>query len=81
MHNFLNHGDLSLNTEQLLDYWKILIDKYPIISIEDPFDEDDINGFSMFTNTFGNKVQIVGDDLFVTSEKKLIDGINQNAGN
>ena len=78
---FLNHGDLSLNTEQLLDYWKILIDKYPIISIEDPFDEDDINGFSMFTNTFGNKVQIVGDDLFVTSEKKLIDGINQNAGN
>ena len=58
-----------LTTDELIDYWGGLIKNYPIISIEDPFDEDDINGFAKFTNLYGKNLQIVGDDLFVTSEK------------
>ena len=59
----------KLNTDELIDYWGSLVKKYPTISIEDPFDEDDIDGFAKFTNLFGNKIQIVGDDFFVTSEE------------
>ncbi len=78
---YLNDVQTYLSTDELIDYWSILMKKYPIISIEDPFDEDDIVGFKKFTTLFGKKSQIVGDDLFVTSEKKLIEGINENAGN
>jgi enolase len=70
-----------LTSDELIDYWGNLIKNYPIISIEDPFDEDDINGFSKFTNLYGKNLQIVGDDLFVTSEKKLSEGIQKQAGN
>ncbi len=77
----LNDKNKLLTTNELIDYWGGLIKNYPIISIEDPFDEDDINGFSKFTNLYGKNLQIVGDDLFVTSEKKLTDGIKKQAGN
>ena len=70
-----------LTSDELIDYWGKLIKNYPIISIEDPFDEDDINGFAKFTNLYGKNLQIVGDDLFVTSEKKLSEGIQKQAGN
>ena len=78
---FLNDKNNSLNTDELIEYWGMLIKNYPIISIEDPFDEDDINGFVKFTNLYGKNLQIVGDDLFVTSEQKLSDGIRKKAGN
>ena len=77
----LNDKNKLLTTDELIDYWGGLIKNYPIISIEDPFDEDDINGFAKFTNSYGKKLQIVGDDLFVTSEKKLSEGIQKQAGN
>ena len=77
----LNDDNKLLNTDELIDYWGGLIKNYPIISIEDPFDEDDINGFAKFTNLYGKNLQIVGDDLFVTSEKKLNEGIQKQAGN
>ncbi len=78
---FLKDGNLKLNTDELIEYWGSLIKKYPILSIEDPFEEDDIYGFTEFTNLFGNEIQIVGDDFFVTSEKKLKNGIINKAGN
>ena len=77
----LNDKNKLLTTDELIDYWGELIKNYPIISIEDPFDEDDINGFAKFTNLYGKNLQIVGDDLFVTSEKKLSEGIQKQAGN
>ena len=77
----LNDNNKLLTTDELIDYWGGLIKNYPIISIEDPFDEDDINGFAKFTNLYGKNLQIVGDDLFVTSEKKLSEGIQKQAGN
>ena len=77
----LNDKKKLLTTDELIDYWGGLIKNYPIISIEDPFDEDDINGFAKFTNLYGKNLQIVGDDLFVTSEKKLSEGIQKQAGN
>ena len=77
----LNDNNKLLTTDELIDYWGELIKNYPIISIEDPFDEDDINGFAKFTNLYGKNLQIVGDDLFVTSEKKLSEGIQKQAGN
>mgnify|MGYP001185781937 FL=1 len=77
----LNDKKIQLTTDELIDYWGGLIKNYPIISIEDPFDEDDINGFAKFTNLYGKNLQIVGDDLFVTSEKKLSEGIQKEAGN
>ncbi len=77
----LNDKKQLLTTNELIDYWGRLIKNYPIISIEDPFDEDDINGFAKFTKIYGKNLQIVGDDLFVTSEKKLSEGIQKQAGN
>ncbi len=78
---FLNDKKKSLTTDELIEYWGELIKNFPIISIEDPFDEDDIDGFTKFTNLYGKNLQIVGDDLFVTSEKKLSEGIQKEAGN
>ncbi len=77
----LNDKKQLLTSDELNNYWGELIKNYPIISIEDPFDEDDINGFAKFTNLYGKNLQIVGDDLFVTSEKKLSEGIQKQAGN
>ena len=68
-------------TDELLEYYKNLVEKYPIISIEDPFDEEDWEGFLKLTNQIGEKVQIVGDDLYVTNIKRLQKGVELKASN
>lgn len=67
--------------EDLMDYYEELINRYPIISIEDGLSEDDWKGWSNLTKMLGHKVQLVGDDLFVTNTKKLKVGIEKAAGN
>ena len=71
----------SLTTEELVDFYVELVNKYPIISIEDPVDENDWEGFRLITERIGDKVQLVGDDLFVTNKKCLQMGIDNHAGN
>lgn len=71
----------SLTTDELIDFYKELVDKYPIISIEDPVDENDFEGFAKITKELGDKVQLVGDDLFVTNKECLQKGIDMKAGN
>lgn len=71
----------ELTNIELGDFYEGLTKKYPIISIEDPFAEDDFEGFIAFTNRLGNKLQIVGDDLFVTNIKRLKDGIDKKMTN
>ena len=78
---FFQNSKISLDTDGLLKYWIDLIKKFPILSLEDPFHEDDIIGFINLQKIVGHKIQIVGDDLFVTSSKKLLDGVNMKAGN
>ena len=73
--------DKNITRDELLDYYGDLISKYPIISIEDPFDENDYDGFKAITAKYGDKVQIVGDDLFVTNEKLLRIGIEEKLAN
>ena len=70
-----------LNSEEQANYLSELVDKYPIISIEDGMDENDWDGWKYLTKISGDKVQLVGDDLFVTNEKILQKGISENAGN
>ena len=71
----------NLTKEELLDYYTNLINKYPIISIEDPFEENDYDSFKKLNEKFNNKIMVVGDDLFVSSTKYLKQGIQNNAGN
>ena len=71
----------SLTTDELIDFYEELINKYPIISIEDPVDENDWEGFTKITKRLGDKIQLVGDDLFVTNKKCLQMGIDKKAGN
>ena len=80
--NGLYHIDnKNLTKDELLDYYIYLIKKYPIISIEDPFEENDYDSFRKLSENFNNKIMIVGDDLFVSSAKYLKQGINNQAGN
>ena len=71
----------KLNTEQLVKYWDDICKKFPIVSIEDPFDENDWDGFKELTKIIGRNVQIVGDDLFVTNKERLLTGIKNDAAN
>ena len=71
----------ELNTEELIQFYEELTTKYPIISIEDPVDENDWEGFKLITEKLGDKIQLVGDDLFVTNKKCLEKGISLGAGN
>ena len=71
----------QVTTDDLVQYYTELVAKYPIISIEDPFDEDDWNGFQKLVTLCGNKIQIVGDDLFVTNPKRIQQGIEQKSAN
>ena len=71
----------SLTTDELIDFYEELVNKYPIISIEDPVDENDWDGFRKITEKLGDRVQLVGDDLFVTNKKCLQMGIDNHAGN
>lgn len=68
-------------TDQLINYYVNLTNTYPIISIEDPLYEDDINGYQKLTNILSNKIQIVGDDLFVTNKNLLATGIQKGLAN
>jgi len=80
-------GDYSLNSsefisvEKSINYYKNLVSRYPIKSIEDPFAEDDWNAWSSLTKEIGKNVQIVGDDLFVTNVKRLKRGIKEKSAN
>lgn len=69
------------STSELIDYWEDLCARYPIFSIEDPLGENDFEGFSELTRRIGDRIQIVGDDLFVTNPKRLKEGIMSGAGN
>ena len=71
----------SLTTEELIEYYEELVSKYPIISIEDAVDENDWDGFNLVTKRIGDKIQLVGDDLFVTNKDCLQMGIDHEAGN
>lgn len=77
----LKGANKKLTSNELVDYYQTLIDKYPIISIEDPVDEEDWEGFRKMTEKYGDKIQLVGDDLFVTNIKYLQKGIDNKAGN
>ena len=68
-------------SEELIAHWKKLVDKYPIISIEDALDEEDWEGWQLLTKELGDKVQLVGDDLFVTNTERLKKGIDLGCGN
>ncbi|CDE45651.1 enolase [Clostridium sp. CAG:411] len=68
-------------SEQLIEHWKKLVEKYPIISIEDALDEEDWEGWKKLTAELGDKVQLVGDDLFVTNTERLKKGIELGCGN
>ena len=71
----------SLTTDELIEFYIELVNKYPIISIEDPVDENDWEGFTKITEKLGDRIQLVGDDLFVTNKKCLQMGIDKHAGN
>lgn len=74
-------GSFRKPAEQLIPWYESLVKQFPIISIEDPLEEEDWEGWSSLTKTLGEKVQVVGDDLFVTQKSKLHKGIEQKAGN
>ena len=76
-----NIDNTNKTREELLNYYIDLLQKYPIISIEDPFDEDDYLGFKMITDSLGKKISIVGDDLFVTNKNLLKKGIEDGLCN
>lgn len=71
----------ELSSAEMADYWASWADKYPIISIEDAMDEDDWEGWKALTDKIGSKVQLVGDDLFVTNTKRLSQGIEKGVAN
>ncbi|MFA5934658.1 MAG: phosphopyruvate hydratase [Candidatus Paceibacterota bacterium] len=71
----------ELTSEEMVSWYENLVNKYPIISIEDGLAEDDWEGYQLLTKKLGKKIQIVGDDLFVTNIKRLKDGIEKKAGN
>lgn len=71
----------KMSSEEVVEFWSKWCKKYPIVSIEDGMAEDDWNGWKMLTDAIGNKVQLVGDDLFVTNVKRLQKGITENIAN
>ncbi|MEP6443467.1 MAG: phosphopyruvate hydratase [Hyphomicrobiales bacterium] len=80
--NYVLSGEgKTLNSAEMADYLENLVNKYPIISIEDGMDEDDWDGWKILTEKVGNRCQLVGDDLFVTNSIRLADGIEKGCGN
>lgn len=73
--------DRELTSEEMVEYWATLVEKYPIISIEDGMAEEDWDGWKALTDRIGNKVQLVGDDLFVTNPERLAKGIELGCAN
>ena len=80
-HYHLKAENKKLTSLELVDYYASLVSKYPIISIEDGFDQDDWAGWKAMTDKLGKKIQIVGDDLFVTNVKRLAQGIESKTAN
>ena len=78
---FMPKKKLSRSTDELIEEWKSLCGKYPIVSIEDPLDEEDWDGWKKLTAELGHKVKLVGDDLFVTNPKRLQKGIENGCAN
>lgn len=83
---FCKNGDYifngkNLRTDKMIEFYQDLIEKYPIISIEDPLDEDDWDGFRKLTEEIGNKVQLVGDDIFVSNPRIIEKGIKEEVCN
>jgi len=74
-------NDRILTQDQTIDLYKKLVDNYPLVSIEDPFDQDDFEAYIKMTELMGDKVQIVGDDLLVTNPKRVKAGIDQKLCN
>lgn len=72
---------IKYSTEELVEHWKKLAEQYPIVSIEDALDEEDWEGWKSLTKKLGDKIQLVGDDLFVTNSERLARGIKENCGN
>jgi enolase len=77
----LEHEGRTLSPEQLADYWGELAGKYPIISIEDGMGEEDWHGWALLTERLGSRIQLVGDDLFVTNTERLQRGIDAGVAN
>jgi len=71
----------SLSSDEMVKYWENLVGRYPIVSIEDGMDEDDWDGWKSLTEAIGDRVQLVGDDLFVTNPARLADGIERGVAN
>jgi len=78
---FHKSSGAKMSSEEVVDFWVNWCKKYPIVSIEDGMDEDDWKGWKLLTEKLGNKVQLVGDDLFVTNVKRLEKGITENVAN
>ena len=74
-------GNKEFTSAEMVDFYSNLIEKYPIISIEDGLDEEDWDGWKLMTERLGSKIQIVGDDLFVTNTERLSRGINEKSAN
>ncbi len=81
LYTFHKSDNRSMNSAELVNYWSEWTAKYPILSIEDGLAEDDWNGWKLLTQAIGDKVQLVGDDLFVTNVKRLQMGIDQKVAN
>lgn len=77
----LPKSGVHYTSEELIEYWSKLIEKYPIVSIEDPLDENDWEGWQKITHQLGNKIQLVGDDLFVTNINRLSNGLESKCAN
>ena len=77
----LPKAGVAKTREELIDYWEDLVNRYPIISIEDALAEDDWEGWQLLTKRLGKKIQLVGDDLFVTNTERLKKGISLSVGN
>lgn len=81
VYHFHKSDGRKLTSEDMISYWKEWVDNYPILSIEDGLDEDDWNGWTQLNEALGNRVQLVGDDLFVTNTERLQKGIEMGAAN
>jgi enolase len=80
-HYHLASEGLKLNSDQMIDYWENLVDNYPIISLEDGLSEEDKAGWTKLVERLGKKVQLVGDDVFVTNPKIVANGIKNKMAN
>ena len=81
LYTFKKSGGATMTTDEVVAYWTNWVNQYPILSIEDGLAEDDWNGWSKLNSAIGNRVQIVGDDLFVTNVDRVTKGIELNAAN